>query len=164
MTPSEKLNKELELKTTKSLQLYGPFLNHDIDEEFPGSGCEDYTNEVLLKGVRLVNEQWLLDLVDRHIKLEATIAHIQQEMDGEIWEADMLPAIAKAIGESGYPVSSDGGQKTPLWGNDEKDTDYCRCDSKSKHYSEWIIHEDGTETQPKDCGCAFGQCAKGLIL
>lgn len=50
-------------------------------------------------------------------------------------------------------------EQTPLHGRVEKDPDYCRCESTSKHYTEWV---DG-ENPPKDCGCAFGQCAKGLI-
>lgn len=39
---------------------------------------------------------------------------------------------------------------TPLGGLPQKNVDLCRC--------------EGKQTAFKDCGCAFGQCAKGLVF
>lgn len=66
------LDKELELRTTKRLQLYGDFLNKDLDDDM-GGGLEDYTDGIKLDGVRLVNESWLLNLVERQKKLEVQL-------------------------------------------------------------------------------------------
>ena len=68
MTHREGLEHELKLRTTKSLQIYGDFLGNNPDDDT--GGCQDYTSNILLDEVRIVNEAWLLKLIERQIQLE----------------------------------------------------------------------------------------------
>lgn len=56
-------------------------------------------------------------------------------------------ALCRAInnGHDAYIVDS---EPTPLGGKSQKNTEFCRCEGGNAYV---------------DCGCAFGQCEKGLI-
>lgn len=79
------LDKELELRSTKYLQLHGDFLSKDLDDDM-GGGLQDFTDGIKLDGVRLVQEEWLLNLVARQKYLEAKLTQAVDRLN------DMLQA------------------------------------------------------------------------
>ena len=78
-----------------------------------------------------MNDQILLDKL---LKTQRQIGDLQNRVSR--LEKQQTPAVPKRMGI---------------------DTDYCKCDSTSKKYTEW------KDKEPKSCGCSFGQCSKGLI-
>lgn len=57
---------ELEAHSTGKVRLYGAF--DGVDDV----GCQDYTKSIELQGVRVVDEKWLLSIVDQRARLLAS--------------------------------------------------------------------------------------------
>jgi hypothetical protein len=75
--------------------------------------------------------------------------------DGEILESGLTLTQAEFalcrhinLGAEDAYIGEDNQTPTPLGGLPEKNPNACRCEEQS---------------HSQDCGCAFGQCAKGLI-
>lgn len=62
------------------------------------------------------------------------------------WVLSLSPEKQMVV-ELHMPRKAPNTADTPIWGSREKNPEQCRC-------------ETGTD---RSCGCAFGQCAKGLI-
>lgn len=77
-------------------------------------------------------------LTDAGSTMELTAREVRELFHKPTWVSD-VQEVKRKFKPTG----------TPLHGLLDKNPDYCRC-------------EIGTENSP-DCGCAFGQCAKGLV-
>jgi hypothetical protein len=56
------IDKEVEIKTTQRLDLIGPFLDNDVDDDL-GGGSIDYA-DIHFTGQRLVSEPWFKGIIE----------------------------------------------------------------------------------------------------
>jgi hypothetical protein len=81
---------ELDKYTTKSLNLYGSSLNGE-------GGCQDYATGIQLQNARIVNEQWLLDLLNKNRTLLEDVIILRSKMEGLSEENNKLRAELYAV-------------------------------------------------------------------
>lgn len=65
---------EIDRYSAKSLQIYGSSLGGEH------GGCQDYTHNIPLVGVRIVDAEWLEGLVAQRDQQLAAIASLKQEL------------------------------------------------------------------------------------
>ena len=69
-----KTKSEIDINSTDTLQIYGAYLDGE------GFGCQDYTMPVKLRGVRIVNEAWLLALIAERNHLRDECGMLREEI------------------------------------------------------------------------------------